>query len=76
MVALNTPFDREICAVCGRDVSGGPSFMRVYLERGRLEFCSPACAHQFTDAPTRFGGEPPLVERPWSEHDPGVDPDR
>ena len=48
MVAVNPPFDREVCAVCGRDTAGGQSFMRVYVERGRLDFCTPGCATHYT----------------------------
>ena len=68
MVALNIPFDQETCAVCSRDTTSGPSFMRVYLERGRLEFCSPACAHVFNLEPTRFGADPPRFERSWQDN--------
>ncbi len=28
--------------------------MRVYLEWGRLEFCTPACGQMFNHHPTRF----------------------
>ncbi|HEX2855337.1 MAG TPA: hypothetical protein VHO24_19025 [Opitutaceae bacterium] len=56
MVALSIPFDRPVCAVCGRDTAER-HFMCVYSEHGRLEFCSPACAHVFneTPAPQRVG---------------------
>ena len=53
MVASRIPFDREICAVCGKDTASG-GFMRVYLEGGRLDFCTPACAHVFNQEPERF----------------------
>lgn len=58
MVAQRLEFDREVCAVCGCDTGGGRSFMRAYLDEGRLEFCSPACAQVFNDEPTRFGVVP------------------
>jgi hypothetical protein len=50
MVALTIPFDRAECAVCGRDTQNG-RFMCVYSESGRLEFCSPGCAHLFNETP-------------------------
>lgn len=55
MVAQRLSFDSETCAVCGRDTTGGHSFMRIYREAGRLEFCTPACAQVFNDEPARFG---------------------
>lgn len=70
MVASKTPYDQDVCAVCGKDTTGGGSFMRVYLDRGRLEFCSPSCATVFNDNSGRFDAglhlpdDPPAVVRP------------
>lgn len=54
MVATAIPFDREVCAAC-RAETVGHCFMRVYLEEGRLEFCTPACAAVFNRDSQRFG---------------------
>src|SRR6185436_2972137 len=62
MVALTLQFDRETCAACGKDTTRGRSFMRVYGERGRLEFCSPTCAQDYNDDPARFGAPPRIMD--------------
>ncbi len=64
MVAPKTPYDQDICAVCGKVTAGGPSFMRVYLERGRLDFCTPSCAAVFNGNSERFDGRPQLTDSP------------
>jgi hypothetical protein len=54
MVAPLLQFDREVCAVCGQNTADG-HFMRIYLEGGRLDFCSPVCARVYNLEPERFG---------------------
>jgi hypothetical protein len=44
----------EVCAVCGKSTAEG-HFMRLYLECGSLDFCTPVCAQGFNRDPTRFG---------------------
>ncbi len=39
------------CAVCRRATADVGSFMRLHLEAGRLELCSPRCAGEFRAAP-------------------------
>lgn len=52
--------DRPVCAVCGKDTEAGGSFMRLHLETGRLEFCTPQCVRVYHADPGRFaGGKPP-----------------
>jgi len=54
MSAPTLPFDREVCAVCGTGTAELRGFMRVYVEWGRLEFCTPACGQVFNHDPARF----------------------
>lgn len=46
--------DRPVCAVCGTDTEAGGSFMRLHLETGRLEFCTPQCVRVYHADPGRF----------------------
>ena len=47
-------FNSEVCAVCGTGTAEPRGFMRVYLEWGRLEFCTPGCGQVFNHDPARF----------------------
>jgi hypothetical protein len=56
MSQLKPLYDAPQCAVCRRDTSAGPSFMRLYRDQGRLEFCTPGCARVYQDKPHGYDG--------------------
>lgn len=66
MSQLTPLFDAQQCAVCRRDTSVGPSFMRLYLEKGRLEFCTPTCARVYQEKPRTDDGAGQAEEGGWA----------
>lgn len=49
-----TPPSAEICAVCGKDTSGGRGFMTLYVEGRALVLCCPLCKKAYEENPDKF----------------------
>jgi ribosomal protein L24E len=39
----------DTCALCGKDISGGRGFMRLFVEGRPVELCCPMCLKVFQD---------------------------
>lgn len=58
--------DRPVCAVCGKDSETGGSFMRLYVEGGRLEFCTPQCVRSYGATPGPVAGKEAQTRDGWT----------
>ncbi len=55
----NQPSD-EVCAVCGKELTGNSGAAHVHLDGKHFSLCCPVCLDLFQRAPARFArGEKP-----------------
>lgn len=57
---------RPVCVVCGKDTENGGSFMRLHLEEGRVEFCTPQCVRSYRGETDRPAGTETRPEDGWT----------
>lgn len=66
---------KEVCAVCGKDLSNSSGVSHLYHDGRRFSLCCPMCMQLFQRAPARFArGERPqtiveelMAEMKWKE---------